>query len=354
MEQELVCESGCGCACEQEQQIPLGLEDFVGLFKDPTNKDNFSKFPEFMDLLFPYNYSAYKAIEEYVNIHNKMHTEFPVRIEILENNGGEGQGDYRNMVCRFTAFDPQGEVFWFPFYVNFHASYSSWEGTYYWQKSDEYEIVYPRISAKVEYTADCQFDNKYEMEEFGERLSLSKNKIRELSVNEQKRLLQKRSNQVGSFERELELIGLGENATEIDLVMRENILEIISVVSSQGHSGFSFSYLSSIMNKYFSKTQILSPLTGEDSEWMDISDYSDNPMYQNNRMSSVFKHINDDGKVECYWLDGTVFYTVETDSNGENYKNYFTNGKSRLLIESFPWYPPETQYVEVPKDHEEI
>ncbi len=49
-------------------------------------------------------------------------------------------------------------------------------------------------------------------------------------------------------------------------------------------------------------------ITGIDSEWNDVREYSDKEMYQNKRLSSVFK----DGK------DGTPYYLDAIIFRGQN------------------------------------
>jgi hypothetical protein len=140
-------------------------------------------------------------------------------------------------------------------------------------------------------------------------------------------------------EKEMDLLGM-----EIDDPMRKNILEIIEVFSSQGHSGFSAGYIVQILEKLL-RYEPLTPLTGEDSEWGDVSQYGVEPYYQNKRYSSLFK--NSDGT--CYDISGKIFYTWEKfEDTGEEYQSYFTNSKSNVPV-TFP-YIPKKEYVEWVED----
>jgi hypothetical protein len=65
--------------------------------------------------------------------------------------------------------------------------------------------------------------------------------------------------------------------------------------------------------------EIISPLTGKEDEWTDVSD----GLWQNRRDSRVFK--DKDG---AWFIDGKAF----SDDGGET---YFTNKKSRTPI-TFP------------------
>lgn len=58
--------------------------------------------------------------------------------------------------------------------------------------------------------------------------------------------------------------------------------------------------------------KFLTPLTGDDAEWMDVSEYSGEPMWQNRRCSTVFKNseraydIDAEGRPSItfpYWPD---------------------------------------------------
>lgn len=118
--------------------------------------------------------------------------------------------------------------------------------------------------------------------------------------------------------------------------MRDNLLQLLRVLSSQGHSGHSNAYLISAFAQLAS-FKPLGMLTGEDSEWVEVGTEEDGgPLYQNKRCSSVFKGA--DGK--AYNVEGRVF----VDKNGAG----FTNSNSRVWI-TFP-YRPKTEYVDVNQD----
>jgi hypothetical protein len=150
------------------------------------------------------------------------------------------------------------------------------------------------------------------------------------------------SNLLNFAKKELSLIGLSEDVTDMDLDMRNHILHMVEEFSQEGHSGFSASYTISILEKLF-KYEALSPITGEDSEWTDVAEQSGYPLYQNKRCFSVFKS---DGI--AYDTNGIVFYDVEKDKSGSDYKCYFTNFKSRVNI-TFP-YTQNTIYQEREKE----
>jgi len=142
---------------------------------------------------------------------------------------------------------------------------------------------------------------------------------------------------------ELDIIGLTED-DEMDGEMRQHILHMIDEFSKEGHSGFSASYAVSILSKLL-KYEPLSPLTGDDSEWMEIAKEMTGPnqgtLYQNKRACHVFK--DDNG---AYDIDGKVFVEHWRDEEtGEMHSASFTNGDSRVRV-TFP-YVPTTEYVDV-------
>ena len=139
---------------------------------------------------------------------------------------------------------------------------------------------------------------------------------------------------------ELAHIGMGEDASdEMDIAMRDHILKMVETFAAEGHSGFSASLALSLLQKLLDYKP-LSPLTGEDSEWLKCG-YGNSPVfYQNKRCSTVFK--DEDGN--AYDIRGLVFYTWELDDEGNAYKSYFTNQNSRTPVE-FP-YTPRTEYAD--------
>lgn len=87
--------------------------------------------------------------------------------------------------------------------------------------------------------------------------------------------------------------------------IQENILELLEVFAKQGHSGSSAPYCINLFNK-LARFEPLAPLTFKDDEWNDVG----NDMFQNIRMSSVFK----DGKNgKPYYLDAITLETQNGD-----------------------------------------
>ena len=69
---------------------------------------------------------------------------------------------------------------------------------------------------------------------------------------------------------ELDRIGMTEDSTdEMNVMMRKHVLHMMQEFANEGHSGFSASYAIGILTKLLD-FKPLSPLTGEDDEWVDV------------------------------------------------------------------------------------
>ena len=142
---------------------------------------------------------------------------------------------------------------------------------------------------------------------------------------------------------ELDRIGMTEDSPdEMNVAMRKHILHMMQEFANEGHSGFSASYAINILTKLMD-FKPLSPLTGEDSEWRNVSDYGPEPHYQNIRRSSVFK----DADGSCYDIDGKVFWewAMPYEEGGEPYKTYYTCRESRVPV-TFPYTVPDKPIYE--------
>ena len=149
---------------------------------------------------------------------------------------------------------------------------------------------------------------------------------------------------VSYAEDELNRIGMTDDG-DMNGMMRKHILHMVKEFADEGHSGYSAGYAIQCLKKLLN-FKPLSPLTGEDDEWVEVTQISGYPHYQNKRCSSVFK----DGKDgEAYDIDGKVFWEWYTDKEtGEPYKSYYTSGESRVPV-TFPYeVPNEPIYEYVP------
>ena len=142
-------------------------------------------------------------------------------------------------------------------------------------------------------------------------------------------------------ERELEAAGYHANDTEDgpNKWLRDGTLELLKVFGAQGHSGMSVPLALDLFSKLASH-EPLTPLSGDDGEWVDVGD----GVFQNNRASNVFK----DADGSAYQIDGIVFWEWFTDEDGEKSKVSFTSKDSRVPV-TFPYVVPDKpEYREAP------
>lgn len=116
--------------------------------------------------------------------------------------------------------------------------------------------------------------------------------------------------------------------------MANNIIELLRVFSTQGHSGFSASHARAVFAK-LAAFEPLGPLTGADSEWFDHG-HDDRTRWQNKRCGHVFKGA--DG--QAYDIQAVVF----EEPNGSRF-----TGKYSHMPVVFP-YTPRSIICQVPED----
>ena len=129
---------------------------------------------------------------------------------------------------------------------------------------------------------------------------------------------------------------------EMQELICKHVLKLLEVFDGEGHSGSSAPYAINLFEK-LAKFEPVAPLTGEDWEWTNVSEYgggNNGILYQNKRCGHVFK--DDDG---AYDMDGVIFWEWFTDKEtGEKFKSYFTGRESRVPV-TFP-YTPKREYKE--------
>lgn len=137
---------------------------------------------------------------------------------------------------------------------------------------------------------------------------------------------------------------LDENDKFIDEMQEaicNHVLKLLEVFDGEGHSGTTAPYTIDLFSRLASFKPV-APLTGEDWEWHDVSEYGgrDNgPVYQNKRASHVFKD-----NTGAYDIDGKVFWEWQK-FEGEPFKSYYTCRESRVPV-TFPYVVPEKpEYV---------
>lgn len=130
----------------------------------------------------------------------------------------------------------------------------------------------------------------------------------------------------------------GKFNDEMQEMICNHVMKLLEVFADEGHSGFSAPYAINLFSK-LAKFEPIGPLTGEDWEWVNVSEQSGYTLWQNKRCGHVFKDENG-----AYDIDGIVFYDNHVDESGITYKTYFTSRESRVPV-TFP-YTPTTEYRE--------
>jgi len=115
---------------------------------------------------------------------------------------------------------------------------------------------------------------------------------------------------------------------EMQDMMKEHLLDMVCLFAMEGHSGFSANYAMSFIPKILA-FEPLSPLTGEDDEWIDHGEGT----FQNKRYSKVFKGGR---QGEPYVLDAYIWGTRES--------GYYTNHASHKNV-VFPYSPEDPVYM---------
>ena len=131
------------------------------------------------------------------------------------------------------------------------------------------------------------------------------------------------------------LVDFAENELELAKVepeVRPALIAAVAAFGSYGHSGTSAEACADILYDLI-RFRPLSPLTGEDNEWIDVTEIAGETVYQNRRDSEVFK--DDNG---AYWSCGRVFYDKKTDT-------YSTKQPESRVFITFPWIRPVNPFV---------
>jgi hypothetical protein len=118
------------------------------------------------------------------------------------------------------------------------------------------------------------------------------------------------------------------------------ILALLEKFADEGHSGGSAPYGAAALSDTIRKLclhQPLTPITGDDYEWNDVSEYSDgNVCYQNTRCSAIFKG----DQPKSYYLDAVIWRMGDSCFSGT------VDGVTSRQNIVFP-FTPKTFYVDV-------
>jgi hypothetical protein len=100
---------------------------------------------------------------------------------------------------------------------------------------------------------------------------------------------------------------LGRVGEIYDGMVNEAAVDIVGLFSAQGHSGGSAQITTDIVNRLM-RYQPLTPLTGEDDEWMEVG----SGVFQNKRCSHVFKENGRAHDIELPRAEGETQWTAIT------------------------------------------
>ena len=152
--------------------------------------------------------------------------------------------------------------------------------------------------------------------------------------------------------KELEILVATATDPDNRPIIEEFIPEILALCEkfgNSGQSGGSAPYTAQALSQAIKKLclhETIAPLTGEDSEWCDVTERNGGElMFQNNRDSRVFKY-GKDGKasfIEAIVFDGDI--GGRFTGNGSIVLNGVTISSSQNIKE-FP-FAPKTFYVDV-------
>lgn len=108
---------------------------------------------------------------------------------------------------------------------------------------------------------------------------------------------------VSHAERELRLAGLFDENSDYNGKLGKATLDLIKIFAEQGHSGGSSAMVRELFSE-LSNFQNLTPITFNTDEWNDVSEMSQEPMWQSSRNPSFFS--KDGGKT---WYDVSILST---------------------------------------------
>lgn len=139
------------------------------------------------------------------------------------------------------------------------------------------------------------------------------------------------------------------------LEFEKEIIALCEAFGKSGQSGGSAPYVADAVTSVLKKLMLfetISPLTGGENEWTDITQMNNGEtMYQNNRNSAVFKY----GEGRCVYVDAIVKRTQTgrcwVGRFWKSKEDYLSGDRTKMVsnsqyIKSFP-FTPKTFYIDV-------
>jgi len=127
----------------------------------------------------------------------------------------------------------------------------------------------------------------------------------------------------------------------------KSALKAFRSLCDDGHSGFSIGLTKHILNRLIDGKP-LTPITDDPSEWNECCDFDRDgkSVYQNARMSALFKYVYTDGTVEYHDVDRSVLIEVAGDGTESSWHSGLA---SKLIDEicgpiTLPYMPSDKPY----------
>jgi hypothetical protein len=131
---------------------------------------------------------------------------------------------------------------------------------------------------------------------------------------------------------------------------RKEIIELCSKFSKSGQSGSSAPFVANALCSAIKKILLFKPIcdiTGLDEEWTNVSEMNGTPMWQNKRLSSLFKSENN----KAYYLDAIIW---DADTQGESGNNWhsFTGCVEGIFSRQYVNFPfqPKSFHINVTRE----
>ena len=145
---------------------------------------------------------------------------------------------------------------------------------------------------------------------------------------------------------EIELYKQKNNPDEYYSMCLDSALKVYEVMCDEGHSGTSWSMTVPILEKLI-HCENLTPLTGEDDEWNDITWDNKETVYQNKRRCSLFKYVAKDGTIR--YSDTDRITCVHDEEDGYySYFGFVSNIAEQYIPPiTFPTFLEDKYYVHI-------
>ena len=149
------------------------------------------------------------------------------------------------------------------------------------------------------------------------------------------------------FQRELDIMRKSVDKDDPLIVepFVNDIVNILDTFTNENYTGATAPLASVILTQTIKAVlgyQVLSPLTGEDWEWTDISELHGSPLWQNVRDGGVFKDENG----ECRYSNSIVWVG---EDQWDQFVGRINEYGSSNIIKEFP-FMPKTFYISVRRE----